>query len=380
MTITNQTTRTVASGNGVTTSFNYGFLIPELGAVALTYIDSLGAETAVATAGLTITGIGNTAGGAVGYAPGGNPIGTNSLFVIQRASPYTQEASYTNQDGYYPATTEEALDWLAYQTQQLNDKISRALLVSVGNQLPLNTFPIESVRAGYAIGFDDDGQLTLMEPGSGSPVTSYWSGVLQTTNAATAQTALGATTVGAAVFTATNAAQAQTALGDAIKALGALTPAASKFGYFTGADAAALADFTGPNVASWTPVITAATPGTLSITYTHQIGRYMRIGGVVIAWFSLQTATFTVGTATGNLMVSGLPVSGLSVTGGLWQGGMGSWSVITKANYTQITPHIGTGTAMTFVASGSGQNVSNVAITEVGAGLTLRGCLIYPVA
>lgn len=218
--ITNQTVRAVDSGNGVTTSFNYGFLIPETSSMVLTYIDSLGNETTVSTAGLTISGIGTTSGGSVGYAPGGTPIDTGSLFVIERASPYTQEASYTNQDGYYPATTEEALDWLAYQTQQLKDKVSRALMVSVGNQLALNTLPIESARAGYVVGFDDDGQVSLVDPASGSPVTSYWAGVLQTTNSSTAQTALGATTVGAAVFTATTATAARSAisapLGDSV--------------------------------------------------------------------------------------------------------------------------------------------------------------------
>lgn len=211
--ITNQTVRAVDSGNGVTTSFNYGFLIPETSSMVLTYIDSLGVETTVSTAGLTISGIGTTSGGSVGYAPGGTPIDTGSLFVIERASPYTQEASYTNQDGYYPATTEEALDWLAYQTQQLKDKVSRALMVSVGNQLALNTLPIESARAGYAVGFDSTGQIALLATaGIGDVVSTYWAGVLQTTNSSTAQTALGATTVGAAVFTATTATAARSTL------------------------------------------------------------------------------------------------------------------------------------------------------------------------
>lgn len=211
--ITNQTVRAVDSGNGVTTSFNYGFLIPETSSMVLTYIDSLGVETTVSTAGLTISGIGTTSGGSVGYAPGGTPIDTGSLFVIERASPYTQEASYTNQDGYYPATTEEALDWLAYQTQQLKDKVGRALMVSVGNQLALNTLPIESARAGYAVGFDSTGQIALLATaGIGDVVSTYWAGVLQTTNSSTAQTALGATTVGAAVFTATTATAARSTL------------------------------------------------------------------------------------------------------------------------------------------------------------------------
>lgn len=192
MAYSNQTVRAVDSGNGVTTSFNYSFMIPDLASMALTVIDSAGVETTVSTAGLTISGIGTTAGGSVSYLPGGSPLGTGSLFVIERRSPYTQTASFTNQDGYYPATTEEALDWLVYQTQQNNDKLARAILVSVGNELALDTLPVASVRAGYLVGFDEDGQVSLIDPASGSPVTSYWAGVLQTTNSATALAALGA--------------------------------------------------------------------------------------------------------------------------------------------------------------------------------------------
>lgn len=210
MTITNTSVRVVAEGNGVTTSFNYTFLIADTSSIRLTAIDSSGVETTVATSAVTISGIGNTAGGTVIYAPA---IGTGSKFVIWRRSPYTQETSFSNQDGYYPATTEDALDWLAYQTQQLQDEVSRAIKVSIGSTLGMSTLAVESVRAGYVVGFDTSGQVTLVEPGSGSAVSAFWAAELLTTNAATALTGLGGSTTGINIFTASTQTAAQSALG-----------------------------------------------------------------------------------------------------------------------------------------------------------------------
>lgn len=57
---------------------------------------------------------------------------------------------------------------------------------------------------------------------------------------------------------------------------------------------------------SFTPTVTAATPGDLSVSYTNQIGSYVRVGNiVVIGVFLTFDPTYT--TASGDLRIGGLP-------------------------------------------------------------------------
>jgi len=57
---------------------------------------------------------------------------------------------------------------------------------------------------------------------------------------------------------------------------------------------------------AWTPTLTFATPGDLSVSYATQDGRYIKIGTTVTAWCNLQcTPTHT--TASGAAMLDGLP-------------------------------------------------------------------------
>lgn len=69
---------------------------------------------------------------------------------------------------------------------------------------------------------------------------------------------------------------------------------------------------------SWTPAITYTTPGDLSVAYTTQIGRYVKIGRLVFLKGVITfTPTFT--TASGELRITGLPfthISGFSDTTG----------------------------------------------------------------
>lgn len=65
------------------------------------------------------------------------------------------------------------------------------------------------------------------------------------------------------------------------------------------------------NTTSWTPTVTSSAGGTP--TYTKQVGRYLKLGPLVIAWGRVTLASK--GTlAAGDVSISGLPVSGSSVT------------------------------------------------------------------
>ena len=58
---------------------------------------------------------------------------------------------------------------------------------------------------------------------------------------------------------------------------------------------------------TWTPGITFATPGNLSVTYSAQTGRYTKIGRFVFIECYVQTSAFTHTSASGVLAVTGLP-------------------------------------------------------------------------
>jgi hypothetical protein len=70
------------------------------------------------------------------------------------------------------------------------------------------------------------------------------------------------------------------------------------------ADANTLDDY---EEGTWTPVLTFATPGTVSVGYQNREAFYTKIGRFVYFSCFIQLNAFTKGTASGNLRVSGLP-------------------------------------------------------------------------
>lgn len=129
---------------------------------------------------------------------------------------------------------------------------------------------------------------------------------------------------------------------------------------------------------TWTPVLTFATPGDLTVSYTLQAGSYQRTGNMVHAAFQILTSTFTHSTASGTALITGLPFSSSSsfvCVGPLrWQG-------ITKANYTDMATRIAPGeNAFAIAGSGSGQSFATLAVGDLpsGGSVSLTGSAIYP--
>lgn len=122
----------------------------------------------------------------------------------------------------------------------------------------------------------------------------------------------------------------------------------------------------------WTPVATFTTPGTSSFTPTTQVGRYTRIGNRVYETFQYIASTYSVGTASGALIITGRSWTPKNVTGLI---GVGACVIggYTKANYTQITPWAyPNDTNIYFFAGGSGQAVANLEVADMPGGVALR--------
>ncbi len=130
---------------------------------------------------------------------------------------------------------------------------------------------------------------------------------------------------------------------------------------------------------TWTPVITFSTPGDLAVTYSPQLGNYIKIGKLVILSFNVTAATFTYTTASGSLQITGAPYTN-NMASSLGAAIPILFNGITKANFTTIAANMAAGSSViTIQASGSGQSLGNV--TEADAASTsvvaLRGTLVY---
>lgn len=115
---------------------------------------------------------------------------------------------------------------------------------------------------------------------------------------------------------------------------------------------------------TFTPAITFATPGDLSVSYSNQVGRYEVRGSKCFVEILLATSAFTHTTASGGLRITGLPfAAAASSNDGSALTGFGG---ITKANFTQFC--VLTQNSQTYCvvyASGSGQAFTAVTHSDV---------------
>ncbi|RVD44656.1 hypothetical protein EN742_01700 [Mesorhizobium sp. M4A.F.Ca.ET.020.02.1.1] len=128
MTIPSATNRSGPyNGNGVTTVFDYDFKISNENHIKAIRTDADGTETILAIdADYVVSDVGNPAGGQVALtAP--LAVGKTLLFLLN--VPFTQETDLENQGPYYAETVEAALDLAAQRDLQLQEQISRAVMI-----------------------------------------------------------------------------------------------------------------------------------------------------------------------------------------------------------------------------------------------------------
>lgn len=124
-------------------------------------------------------------------------------------------------------------------------------------------------------------------------------------------------------------------------------------------------------VSTWTPVLTFATPGNLSVTYAVQVGTYIKTGKMVTVQFRISTSSFTHTSASGNLLITGLPFASNSVTNSNTVGAL-RWNGITKASYTDLVSFMNAAESQFRVsASGSGVGSANVDAADMPTGGTV---------
>jgi len=136
--MTVQTTSSKAGpffGNGATLVWNSGFRVDQPADLRAIYTDTAGVETVLDPSAYIATGFGDPDGIGVTYPISGIPLSAAEKITLLRIVSYDQQTSITNQGGFYPQVIERALDRIVYQTQQIAEKLGRAITLSASSAL-----------------------------------------------------------------------------------------------------------------------------------------------------------------------------------------------------------------------------------------------------
>ena len=162
MTISTTTIKNSYSANSSTTVFAYTFKIASDSEMQVIIRSSTGTETVkTLTTHYTISGIGNSGGGAVTFQSGHIPA-TGETVVLRRVTAQTQAMDLIDNDPMSADTIETAHDKAIAITQELQEQIDRSLKLSRTNLMTSTEFTIDATnRAGKVLGFDNTGELSV---------------------------------------------------------------------------------------------------------------------------------------------------------------------------------------------------------------------------
>lgn len=140
--------------------------------------------------------------------------------------------------------------------------------------------------------------------------------------------------------------------------------------------------YPGPTRGTWTPVLTFATPGDLSVVYSTRIGEWYLRDGILGLDFYFIATTFTHTTASGLLQITGLPFPSKTLASMQWAGRFAAMRGLTKATYTQFSPiQTSNSSVLSVLAIGSGLTESLITSVEIPTGTVkvFGGQISYPV-
>lgn len=156
-------------GNGSQVAFTFPFIGVAATDIVVIYTTSAGVQTTLvqgpgptqytvtlnAAVPPSLWGI----GGSVSYNPSGTPIPAGSTLTITRTLPFTQATSLQNQTsfGQYLSSTEQALDTLDMQIQQLNTSSGYAVQMNPANSRAPIALPPAAQAGGMGLCFSSTG-------------------------------------------------------------------------------------------------------------------------------------------------------------------------------------------------------------------------------
>lgn len=159
-------------GNGVSTTLAIDFPFHSVeDLIVIETIIATGAETTkVLNTDYTVGGAQDDAG----HFPDGGEITfttppASSVRVVAYRDPPMSQGVVLQETGKIPvkAAIESPLDKLTMIDQRLSERIDRALRLSDGDSLEMGRLPVKGVRASRYLGFDGDGNPTMMQTPTG---------------------------------------------------------------------------------------------------------------------------------------------------------------------------------------------------------------------
>ncbi len=144
MTIQNTAIRKAgpSQGNGVNAAFPFTFKVFLTSEVLVTYLNASSVESTL------IMGVDYTIGlnSDQNASPGGSVTmlwtpATGTYVTLTSQVPNTQNLALTNSGGFYPSSINDALDRVVIQVQQLAERLSRSLKLSVSSKIINSTLP-----------------------------------------------------------------------------------------------------------------------------------------------------------------------------------------------------------------------------------------------
>lgn len=202
-TVNSQANKTIALGNGAQTQFSFSFIGVAAAYISVVYTDASGNETILTQgAGATqyqialnnpVQGAIWSVGGMVTYNPSGTPIPNGSTLTIFRTLPLTQAITLQNQASIQTLGkgAETGLDTSVMQSQQISERIARAIVAPVSDPTPPAPLPTIAQRANQGAAFDGAGNLVAgAMPGSGV-ISSAMQPVVNAATLALGRTAFG---------------------------------------------------------------------------------------------------------------------------------------------------------------------------------------------
>lgn len=172
-TVNSSVNKTIALGNGSQTVFTFSFIGVAANYITVILTDSSGNETILAQgSGATQYQISLNAavqgaiwgiGGSITYNPSGTPVPSGSTLTIYRTLPLTQAITLQNQSSIATLGkgAETGLDTGVMQGQQINEKISRAIVANITNSTPPDPLPAAAAAAGQGVCFDSTGNSLI---------------------------------------------------------------------------------------------------------------------------------------------------------------------------------------------------------------------------
>lgn len=165
MTVNTLASKTVALGDGAETEFEFSFIGVNANYINVIYTDADGVETELSSddydivLNAAVSGALWGIGGAVTYDISGSPIPAGSSLTIYRNLPLLQAITLQNQASYgqYGQSTEQAIDLLEMQLQQVSELFQRAIVAPIVDPNALLPLPSAALRANLALVFDADG-------------------------------------------------------------------------------------------------------------------------------------------------------------------------------------------------------------------------------